>query len=117
MTRRWSKGIGKYGSRITLYNFACLMLDPSIKLLYRTTPNVQVLLWILLLLIGKLPNRAMCPLALENNLRIIGTAPRNNCIVTPPLMANYNLEWYHYSKKGNTNAKRTVLVRGDLMTV
>ena len=33
-----------------------------------------------------------CPLALENNLRIIGTAPRNNCIVTPPMLANYNLE-------------------------
>ena len=40
-----------------------------------------------------------CPLALENNLSIIGTATRNNCIVTPPLLANYNLEWYHYSKR------------------
>ena len=38
-----------------------------------------------------------CPLALENNLRI-GTAPKNKCIVTPPLLANYSLEWYHYSK-------------------
>ena len=37
---------------------------------------------------------------MENNLRIIGTASRNNyCIVTPPLLENYNLEWYHYSKR------------------
>ena len=42
-----------------------------------------------------------CPLALENNLRIIGTAPRNSwqCIMTLPLLATYNLEWYHYSKR------------------
>ena len=47
---------------------------------------------------------------MENNLRIIGTAPKNNYIVTPPLLANYNLEWYvSLQKKGNTNAKRTVL--------
>ena len=55
---------------------------------------------------------------MENNLRIIGTAPRNNCIVTPPLLANYNLEWSGIiTAKGNTNAKRTVVVRGDLITV
>ena len=29
---------------------------------------------------------------MENNVRIIGTAPRNNCIVAPPLLADYNLE-------------------------
>ena len=57
-----------------------------------------------------------CPLALENNLRMIGTAPRNNCIVTPPLLANYNLERY-LQQKGNTDAMRTVLSRVDFITV
>ena len=54
---------------------------------------------------------------MENNLRIIGTAPRNNCIVTPLLLANYNPEWYPLQQKGNINAKRIVLVRGNLVTV
>ena len=50
-------------------------------------------------------------------MRIIGTAPRNNCIVTPLLLANYNPEWYPLQQKGNIDAKRIVLVRGNLVTV
>ena len=53
-----------------------------------------------------------CPLASENNLRIIGSAPRNNCInCDTPLLANYNLKWYHCSKRViQMLIKRTVLV-------
>ena len=38
-------------------------------------------------------------LTLGNNLSIMGIVAMNNCIVIPPLLANYNLEWYHYNKR------------------
>ena len=51
-------------------------------------------------------------------MRTISTVPRDSnyyCIVTPPLLENYNLEWYRYSKRTIQMLRgQFYIVRGDL---